>query len=320
MRHLLLFLYFLGLSAGVVLITLTIQKLLKYKKSILKTYLFHLIFLNFTAAATLFVKYIIINLAPDKEGITSGYYNLFMSLSFLTFIAMIGNIITFFILTKQLRESPHRKQILWIAGILLGFVLFVLGKGIWEIFILKKPSAFMYHLGMLDYGEKIILLFISILLFFKSIKLPHTGKQFVIKKFSSLYIILNSYFILSYLLRHLFPIMFSSAWPVYYLILNTIPLFYLTKFLQYYFGKKLVTGRTQPDLDSALEQYAITNREKEIIQLVLEGKSNKEIEDALFISIKTVKYHIFNIYQKLNIKNRLQLMNLLRQDYIISKE
>jgi len=49
--------------------------------------------------------------------------------------------------------------------------------------------------------------------------------------------------------------------------------------------------------------------------LVLEGKSNKEIENELYISQKTVKAHLYSIYKKLNDKNRLQLMNVVRDRF-----
>ena len=60
------------------------------------------------------------------------------------------------------------------------------------------------------------------------------------------------------------------------------------------------------------ERYGVTAREGEIIRLLLEGKGNKEITEALFISDHTVKNHIHNIYRKLGIKNRVQLVQCYR--------
>lgn len=60
------------------------------------------------------------------------------------------------------------------------------------------------------------------------------------------------------------------------------------------------------------ERYGVTAREGEIIRLLLEGKGNKEITEALFISDHTVKNHIHNIYRKLGIKNRVQLVQRFR--------
>ena len=61
-----------------------------------------------------------------------------------------------------------------------------------------------------------------------------------------------------------------------------------------------------------LEKYGITAREGEIIRLLLEGRDNKAITGALFISDHTVKNHIHHIYQKLQIRNRIQLVQRFR--------
>ncbi|MEU7476238.1 response regulator transcription factor [Lentzea sp. NPDC042327] len=52
---------------------------------------------------------------------------------------------------------------------------------------------------------------------------------------------------------------------------------------------------------------AITDREEEILKLVAEGHSSKEIGDLLFISVKTVERHRANLLQKLGLKDRLEL-------------
>lgn len=70
-------------------------------------------------------------------------------------------------------------------------------------------------------------------------------------------------------------------------------------------NKKLITTLFQ-------EEYEITSREKEIIDLIMEGKSNIEIENILFISFNTVKNHIYNIYKKLGINSRVQLLNFIK--------
>jgi DNA-binding NarL/FixJ family response regulator len=46
----------------------------------------------------------------------------------------------------------------------------------------------------------------------------------------------------------------------------------------------------------------LTTREREILKLIAEGKSNKKIADLLFISIRTVEHHRANLMEKLNLK------------------
>lgn len=59
--------------------------------------------------------------------------------------------------------------------------------------------------------------------------------------------------------------------------------------------------RTESPLD------LLTEREREVTALVGEGMRNKEIADRLFISERTVKTHISNIFQKLDLSDRLEL-------------
>jgi DNA-binding CsgD family transcriptional regulator len=60
-------------------------------------------------------------------------------------------------------------------------------------------------------------------------------------------------------------------------------------------------------------EYGVSEREIEIIEQVAQGNPNKVIGEALFISENTVKSHIKNIYRKLEISNRIQLLKLLEK-------
>ncbi|MGE4469793.1 MAG: LuxR C-terminal-related transcriptional regulator [Desulfovibrio sp.] len=50
----------------------------------------------------------------------------------------------------------------------------------------------------------------------------------------------------------------------------------------------------------------LTRKEKEILAAVAAGSTNKEIAEKLFISVHTVKTHLYNVYRKINASNRLQ--------------
>jgi ligand-binding sensor domain-containing protein/DNA-binding CsgD family transcriptional regulator len=61
------------------------------------------------------------------------------------------------------------------------------------------------------------------------------------------------------------------------------------------------------------DAHAISHREMEIIELIIAGHSNKEIEDILFISLPTVKSHIYHIFKKLGVGSRPQLLALINR-------
>ncbi len=61
-----------------------------------------------------------------------------------------------------------------------------------------------------------------------------------------------------------------------------------------------------------LTKYGITERERELILKVMQGKSNADIARELFISLPTVKTHLHNIYKKLDVDSRYDLLARVR--------
>jgi two-component system, NarL family, response regulator LiaR len=71
--------------------------------------------------------------------------------------------------------------------------------------------------------------------------------------------------------------------------------------------KLMAQVATQITSSKQINGPQLTDREQEVIQLVAEGKSNREIADILVISEKTVKAHISNILGKLGLDDRTQM-------------
>ncbi len=61
---------------------------------------------------------------------------------------------------------------------------------------------------------------------------------------------------------------------------------------------------TEHGLDA--ESIKLTKREIEVLTLVIEGRSSKEVADMLYVSKRTVDFHLANIYEKLQVSNRVQ--------------
>ncbi|MEL6660915.1 MAG: response regulator transcription factor [Bacteroidota bacterium] len=70
---------------------------------------------------------------------------------------------------------------------------------------------------------------------------------------------------------------------------------------------------TVVDPSERLQQLGISKREYEILQLVATGSTNQEIADQLFISLNTVKTHLSNLYQKLDVRRRTQAVEKGKQ-------
>jgi DNA-binding NarL/FixJ family response regulator len=66
----------------------------------------------------------------------------------------------------------------------------------------------------------------------------------------------------------------------------------------------------KPNTNSTKTFFDLTEREREILQLLVDGLSYKEIGTRLNISANTAKKHVINIYNKLHVNSRAQALHL----------
>lgn len=72
--------------------------------------------------------------------------------------------------------------------------------------------------------------------------------------------------------------------------------------------KKILLQESISGQRRSIFEIPLTKREKEILKLIAEGMSNQEVADKLFISLRTVETHRFNLTQKLDVKNAAGLV------------
>ena len=91
-----------------------------------------------------------------------------------------------------------------------------------------------------------------------------------------------------------------------------------------YTGKSTLAPEATDALIQATRQrrdigFELTKREKEVLELLVDGKSNNEIAMLLSISLATVRFHLTNIYSKLGAKNRIEAVTLALEHRLITK-
>jgi len=82
----------------------------------------------------------------------------------------------------------------------------------------------------------------------------------------------------------------------------------------------MVIARQIHQMKQLKNLYKITERENEIIENLISGKTNQEISNVLDITIRTVKTHITSIYTKLELSNKVQLLNKLKEYEILPQK
>ena len=119
--------------------------------------------------------------------------------------------------------------------------------------------------------------------------------------------------ILNVLSLHLMPLneIFGLFFILGYMGFHLIPVLFLHLYLQKYYVAKVENEGFTDKMSSVIDKFGISKRETEVFELICKGMTNQEISDSLFISVQTVKDHIYRIFLKTGVKNRVQLTNLL---------
>lgn len=88
-------------------------------------------------------------------------------------------------------------------------------------------------------------------------------------------------------------------------------------------GESAILITTEADLeshrlDSRMERFGLTVREREITRLIVGGSSNKQVASDLSVSLRTIENHLRSIYSKVGVNTRSQLINQLCRDFLKS--
>ncbi|MFO0706961.1 MAG: response regulator transcription factor [Nitrospira sp.] len=79
-------------------------------------------------------------------------------------------------------------------------------------------------------------------------------------------------------------------------------------------------GNTALQMDrSPKAELSVTPRQREILKMVALGHTNREIAEALAISIRTVEVHRFNLMRRLNVRNVAQLLRQALQHGLLPR-
>ena len=100
--------------------------------------------------------------------------------------------------------------------------------------------------------------------------------------------------------------------PMILLLINLCPLLWLRFFFEKD-NRSASTSDVEETLARFCGKFGISKRERDIIEQVMLGKSNKGIEKVLFISHNTVKNHIYNIFRKTGVGSRSELIHRINR-------
>ncbi len=306
MQHLTVLFAILAFGMGIVSFMYVHRLYSKHALFSLKIFLRYLIVLNITVFLNLALNYLLTNVLSSLDT-----YRKVM-------IVIVANIAGFFlfalltfyylVLTKSFIGKTIGKieKIVIISIIISGSMTYGFSLALWSSS--SKISLFLLVHKIFTSILSIVSLMASLQLFAGAQNLKVKSQILTIRIFSIIYIIFFIYHLFLWVLPTYLWIMLSAFNLI---VLNVIPIPFLRYLLKERGGRLLDKPETKEKIERLYECYRLSKREKEIADLILEGKSNDELKDELFISIFTVKKHISNIFMKFDIKSRAQLLNMV---------
>jgi DNA-binding CsgD family transcriptional regulator len=209
------------------------------------------------------------------------------------------------------RQTPPRTWILWHVG---AFLLVLLGAGI-AVTVLGTPRGFFD--AIVSIVEAAAITGIELLYFAVFLGLVLRRRAPEGESARQLLVTFSLWLAGAFVARSVFgalvllDIRLGAPALLVYFGSNLAPLFYLRAVSDSAFKPVKAEVATAKGIEHVLLQHGITKRERQVVEKICLGKTNKQIADELFISLQTVKDHTHRIYSKLGVKSRMQLVQSL---------
>lgn len=228
--------------------------------------------------------------------------HLLIILHFLCFALGVGLIALSWTAYREHKIDALRDIV--ITEILISIIFFADSIGIYIRNVLVQYNAE----SMIKVVNYVLLVAISIYIFkiIKKVKVDglYKKRNFLISILVRLIIVTGIFFLFSYNIKLLKGIPYLC---IIYFFQCMIGVLFVKEIIQ---DVKIIIQEENLKVEN-VGLKCLTNREKEIVDYVAIGLSYKEIGENLFISANTVKNHVYNIYKKLNVKNKVELTNLV---------
>jgi DNA-binding CsgD family transcriptional regulator len=303
-----------SLITGFIVIMFSNQLVRKYRLPWLSSYFYYLIFLFvfgiYGIIGSRLIRVFLVKQGLDPQAIDA-------IVSFFTFLGIPFIVLSWYMFIRLSREMVNRK-----IGSIFNLVFFLplsLGFMGYGVLLLERDLLGKNHHEMLRSSMLIGFSIVSLLVYAYSIlQLFVHSKGFLDKKdrqniqlFGLLYLIYAAGTITLINLSHLGPA-YGLGFIIILFAIHLVPIFFLSLYLDKNFIDPVAKHDFDKNLAHFIGKYQISKRESEVVQLICKGKSNQDISDSLFISVQTVKDHIYRIFLKTGVKNRVQLTNLIR--------
>jgi len=280
-----------------------------HKYAFLKTYGLHILVLNLIVISLTVTRYFKVNIL-NTAGVAGLIKMQPVSDGLLLFrkgVEYFGIIAIAYTLVKTLYQIQNRPVIDLIKNIFVFMLIlsaFAFGIGVATFFI-SQEEAWLYLFCNIIWGITILLMVTIFAFTLLDKRALNCDQGNTLRLFLFFYITVLSIFFL----QNLFSFRYRDLFMMINILpMNLFPIFWSKYKLRMETSYGFSSNINPENIEHFVSEYYISNREREILEHILRGYSNKEIQHLLFLSPHTVKNHNYNLYKKLGVRNRFELM------------
>lgn len=314
MQHLTIFFFTLSLATGCAAVIFTAQAYRRHGFDFLRWFLYFVIGLNLALLVDFLFAYLLVNVAEQTAP------RLARAISaagrIVEMVIMCG--VYFSILQssrKLLAEELSRrsKRILAVVGVLVAVIFAVSIDSILSVEGIQIHSRIN---GVFNLFGHLFCIGVLVHLMLKARRVEGPGQRAALAIAARIYLALIVALLgldLLYAFDAIPVACFGLAISLFYIAFNLVPVLLLGKFIRWVFvgeAELRPAGMDVRDFGALCERFGITSREQEIIDLICQGKANREIADRLYIEVQSVKDHNYRIFRKLKVRSRMQVARL----------
>lgn len=310
MGHIAIFLYMISFIIGIASIRNCKRIVKDQALVVLMPFLKFLVLFNLNLLLNFTALYLSINLA---EQINPGnLITVWIVIGWLSFFTIFGS--TWYFLQVLLNLLPikgSRFFALTLKSLGFGFII-VFSVGMAFYVIQKTSIVYAYAIPVSGCAFLSFGILLSILLAIEANNVTVPKKKLVLRISGCLFFALFSMMATVSIVHLKTSVLLLS---VISLSLNLFILYGFKPFIKRVIGNYPFPINNSISIVHILERHNISEREKQVLELIIKGKSNKEIEQELLISSHTVKNHIYSIFRKIGVQSRGQLINKILRVY-----
>ena len=309
MEHLRIFCHIATLVIGGMAVSYIYFAYRNYRIPCLKPLIFFIVFFDLKLLVALVEKYYQVNLIGDSQTYGLSLPFSLVGIHIIFFFCATTYALLFFILKL---DSISVTRLYRVILAVIFFMTMFLYVGRLTLLILKIPHDWYrnWHIAPVFIYIFYFLTFVFLIQFLILARKNLNQDQLKVRQsfgyfYTAIYVIFFLAFLFPVSLQILI-ILVSKA------LFNLFPVFWIRNFLLKY-GHVMPSAFNQMHMETMKRKHGISQREWEIIKLLLQGKSNREVAEQLCIAHNTVKNHVYRLYQKLGVHKRYQLVNFFMQ-------